>query len=366
MRPVVNLLWCRPGKVGGSEEYLARQLVGLHAAAPDISPRLVVPPGFVEAHPELSDLESSVGPVWTAGRTGRLAAELTWLPRRLRGGDLVHHGGGTVPARSPRPVVLTIHDIQYVAYPQYFSAARLRYLRAAMPPSVQRARVVAVPSEFVKATVVDTFGADRDAVVVVPHGVDVAPAERRPSEAVLRQRYGLGDRRVLVFPAITHPHKGHRFLLDVVAAAWTHPDIVVVLLGGEGSAESDVRAAIDRLGLAGRVVRPGRVPSDDRDGLIALAEALVFPSEYEGFGAPVLEAMALGTPVVCSDAPALAEVAGDAAVVRPLDVDAWAGALDAVGAERVELIERGRARAAGFTTAISGAALARAYRLALS
>ena len=79
-------------------------------------------------------------------------------------------------------------------------------------------------------------------------------------------------------------------------------------------------------------MRPGRVSDADRDGLIAGAEALVFPSEYEGFGAPVLEAMALGTPVVCSDRAALPEVAGDAALVRPLDPDAWEGALDEVAA----------------------------------
>jgi glycosyltransferase involved in cell wall biosynthesis len=91
----------------------------------------------------------------------------------------------------------------------------------------------------------------------------------------------------------------------------------------------------------------------------------VFPSEYEGFGAPALEAMALGTPVICGDQTALPEVVGDAAVVRPLTVGAWAGALDAVDAMRPQLIERGRQRAAGFTTAVSGAALAAAYRLAL-
>ena len=79
-------------------------------------------------------------------------------------------------------------------------------------------------------------------------------------------------------------------------------------------------------------MRPGRVPAADRDGLIALAEALVFPSEYEGFGAPVLEAMALGTPVICSDRAALPEVAGDAAVVLPPTVDAWADALATVAA----------------------------------
>lgn len=364
MNPVVNLLWCRPGRVGGSEEYLARQLVGLRGVAPPIAPRLIVPPGYADAHPELAHLDVETAPRWTGRRAGRLLAEWIWLPGRLGGADVVHHGGGTGPSRSPGPVVLTIHDLQYLTFPRYFSTARLRYLRAAMPPSVRRATVVATPTEFVKATVVDAFGIDPASVVVVPHGVDVGG--RMPSEAVLRQRYGLGDRRVLVFPAITHPHKGHLFLLDVLAAAWTHPDIVLVLLGGEGAAEADVRAAIARLGLADRVVRPGRVPAEDRDGLIALAEALVFPSEYEGFGAPVLEAMALGTPVVCSDAAALPEVAGDAAVVRPLAREAWAGALDDVGAERAGLIERGRLRAALFTATTSGAALARAYRQAVT
>ena len=113
-------------------------------------------------------------------------------------------------------------------------------------------------------------------------------------------------------------------------------------------------------------MRPGRVPAADRDGLVALAEALVFPSEYEGFGAPALEAMALGTPVICSDSAALPEVVGDAGVVVPLTVEAWADALSVVAAERDALVERGLRRAAGFTTSASGSALAVAYRRALA
>lgn len=361
----VNLLWCRPGRVGGSEEYLARQLAGLGQAAPDVALRLLVPPGYAAAHPDLVR-RADVGTGWrgTGTRPGRLAAEIAWLPRRLAGVDVVHHAGGTVPARSPRPIVLTVHDLQYLRYPRYFSAPRRRYLSWALPRSIARAAVVAVPSEFVATTVGEAFGAPGPPVVVVPHGIDpplVAPAR----EAELRARYGLGDRRVLVYPAITHPHKGHRFLLDVLARAWTHPDLVLVLLGGEGAAEAEVRRAVAAAGLGARVVRPGRVPAADRDGLVALAEALVFPSEYEGFGAPVLEAMALGTPVVCSDRAALPEVAGGAAVVRPLELDAWAGALDAVAADRDGLVVRGRARAARFSAAASGAALAGAYRRAI-
>ena len=100
----------------------------------------------------------------------------------------------------------------------------------------------------------------------------------------------------------------------------------------------------------------------DRNGLLAMAEAMVFPSEYEGFGAPVVEAMALGTPVVCSDATCLPDVVGPAAVVRPLRLDAWADALDEVGRRRDELVAAGRDRARRFTTAVSGRSLLDAYR----
>ncbi len=146
-----------------------------------------------------------------------------------------------------------------------------------------------------------------------------------------------------------------------MAEHWTDPDLRLVLLGGKGTAEADVVADIARLGLEQRVVRPGRVPDADRDGLLAAADALVFPSEYEGFGAPVVEAMALGTPVICSDQPALAEVVGDAGLVLPLEIDAWARALETVAARADAMRSAGRARARAFTTERSGAALVEAY-----
>jgi alpha-1,3-rhamnosyl/mannosyltransferase len=108
------------------------------------------------------------------------------------------------------------------------------------------------------------------------------------------------------------------------------------------------------------------VPGDDRDALIAGATALVFPSRYEGFGAPLIEAMALGTPVVCGDHPALREVAGSAAIVLPDDVDAWSGALEEVGRRRAELIAAGHERLELYTLAISGGALVDAYHRTLS
>jgi len=362
MRVGVNLLWCLPGGVGGSEEYLVRQLHGLRDVAPEVDATLFVVPGFAGAHPDLAaGHEIVVSSLDARRRSRRVLTEMTWLPPRLQGVDVVHHGGGTVPPRSPQPVLLTLHDVQYRTYPGYLTTLKRAYLRLAVPRSVRHATVVAVPSEYVRTTIVDGFRIEPERVVVVPHGVDV-PATVTPDDE-LRARYGLGDRRYVVYPALTHPHKQHRFLLDLLAGPWSDPDLALVLLGGRGLAEDEVAAAIASLELGPRVIRPGRVPEADRDGLIAGATALVFPSEYEGFGAPVLEAMALGTPVVCSDRAALPEVAGDAALVRPLALDAWAGALDDI--DRDAMATAGRARAAAFSTAASGAALADAYRRCL-
>ncbi len=363
----VNLLWCVPGDVGGSEEYLVRQLVGLGEAKRELDLTLYCLASFEQAHPELARLASMATPkVDGADRKRRIVAEHTWLARRTRSADLVHHGGGTAPALGGRPIVLTIHDLQYETFPEYVHPAKLRYLRWAMPRSVDRASVIAVPTEYVRSTVIERFSVDPATVVVVRHGVEPTLGGDAPSEEDLRATYGLGDGPVIVLPAITHPHKGHEFLLDLMATRWKDPALRLVLLGGRGLADDAVEQAIRRLRLTDRVVRPGRVSDEHRDGLIGLAHALVFPSQYEGFGAPVVEAMALGTPVVCSDQAALAEVVGAAGLVLPLEPDAWSDALDRVETDRDAMRSAGLVRAQAFTAAESGADLADAYAQAVA
>ncbi|MEX2628177.1 MAG: glycosyltransferase [Ilumatobacteraceae bacterium] len=271
MRVAVNLLWCIPGQVGGSEEYLARQLQGLTAVDPGAdraSPTLFTLPTYPAAHPELADRFPIVSPRFSGQRRGRrVIAEHTWLRRRARAGpgrsdgfDLVHHGGGTAPMTGSRPTVLTIHDLQYLEHPHFVSPRKLRYLRAAVPRSVARASIVAVPSEFVRGTVVDALGVDPDRVVVVPHGIDAPAWPVVEDEAALRARWGLGTGPVLVYPAITHPHKNHRLLLDTMRHHWAdEPDLRLVLLGGRGAADAEVERAIHEHGLHDRVVRPRRV-----------------------------------------------------------------------------------------------------------
>ncbi|MFK8023461.1 MAG: glycosyltransferase family 4 protein [Ilumatobacter sp.] len=361
----VNLLWCVPGQVGGSEEYLVRQLLGLADHA-EFRPKLYCVPGFEAVHTELANrMEFVVAPVDGASRARRVVTEHSWLARRTTSAALVHHGGGTAPVVGGRPIVLTIHDIQYETYPHYVHPLKLRYLRSIVPSSARRAAVVVVPSEYVRGTVIERFGLDPDRVCVVRHGVEAGLGGDAGPADELRGRYGLGDGPVFVLPAITHPHKGHRFLLETMARHWDDPETRLVLLGGAGAADGEVSAAVSELGLADRVVRPGRVSAADRDGLIALADALVFPSEYEGFGAPVIEAMALGTPVVASDRTALPDVVGDAGLVLPLEHEAWADVPATVASRRDDLRAAGARRAATFTAAASGSDLAAAYRRAI-
>lgn len=362
----VNLLWCVPGEVGGSEQYLVRQLLGLASQPTRFSPTLFCLRSFVAAHPELRARYPMIaGDISGTSRPRRIIAEHTWLRRRTDDADIVHHGGGTAPLVGRRPIVLTIHDLQYLTHPEYLTPMKRRYLERAIPRSVRRAAVVAVPTEYVRATVVNAYGIDPERVVVVPHGVEPSLGAGAPSASDVRRSFGIGPGRFVVYPAITHPHKNHRFLLELMARHWTDPDLRLVLPGGPGAAEAEVAADIVRLGLEQRVIRPGRVSDADRDGLVRAADALVFPSEYEGFGAPAVEAMALGAPVICSDQPALADVVGDAGLVLPLDLDAWADALDVVADRSDELREAGRRRAGEFTAERSGAALGDAYELAI-
>lgn len=358
----VNMTWCRPGQVGGSEEYLCRQLLGLPENIFDLE--IFAPRGFVAAHPELAsryvitELRHD-----STSRLRRMWSESTWLYRRTRRSSLVHHGGGTVPEVHRSPTLLTIHDLQYLEYPQYFRASRLAYLRWVMPRSAQRATLIAVPSAFVQASVVAAYGIDVERVVVVPHGVEATLGAHATDSDRLRSKYGLGTGPLVVLPAVTHPHKGHQFLFDVMERYWISQGVTLVLIGGAGLAENEVCRRLDKEPLRQHVIKLGRVSTADRDGLIAMAEAMVFPSEYEGFGAPVIEAMALGTPVITSDRACLPEVVGDAGVVVPLEVDAWAEVLDDVRSRGDELLQKAQYRLRRFTAEESGAALAAAYRL---
>lgn len=357
-------MWCVPGAVGGSEDYLVRQLLGI--SNNDFEITVCAPKGFTAAHPEIADRHRIIEMNQDGrSRPRRVVAESTWLYEQSRGSALVHHGGGTIPIRHRRPTVLTIHDLQYREFPQYVRPHKLAYLKTVMPRSARRADVIAVPTQFVKQTVVHAYGIDPDRIKVVQHGIESSLGGGATSENELRSKYSLGDRPMVILPAMTHPHKGHLFLLDVMEKYWNAQGIQLVLIGAAGLAEDAVNQRLNTSVLAGCVKKLGRVSTSDRDGLIKMATALVFPSEYEGFGAPIIEAMALGTPVISSDLACLPEVMGDAGLVLPLVAEAWAKAVEQVDSSRGTYLELAARRLENFSAEASGKALAEAYRMAL-
>ena len=367
LRVGVNLLWLRTGQVGGSQEYLLRQLTGLcEMNDNEFDVTLFVQPGFAQHHEQLAKMYRCVeAPKHRGMRVLRILLEQTWLAVKARKFDLMHHGGGTMPRFAGRRTVLTIHDVQYLSFPENFSRVRLAYLSRIVPRSVDRASIITTPSEYVRQKLVTEFMISPAKVKVVRHGIDDQLGRSATSEQELRQRLRLENKIVLFLPAVTHPHKNHKFLLQLMKSHWVDKNLVLVCAGGKGRGEVEFMREVRRLNLDERVVRLDRVVDDDRDGLLKLAEALVFPSLYEGFGAPVIEAMQLETPVIASDCAALPEVVGDAGVVVPLDLNLWASALNTVAIRRDTLIAAGKVRAINFSIANSGKDLAQAYRAAM-
>ena len=261
------------------------------------------------------------------------------------------------------PCVLTIHDLRPLDLPEGFSRTKVAYLRTVLPRSVRRAAVVTAPSEQVVAEIEARFGVPRDRLRAVPHGIGADLFDPVPPAEVDRVRavYDLAG-RWLLYPVITYPHKDHVTLVRAFARlARTHPDVDLVLTGGEGPAEPEVARAIAASGVADRIRRTGRVPRADLDALLEGATAVAFPSRYEGFGNGALEALAKGTPVVAADATSLPEVVGDGGLlVTPGDAGAWADALARVlddDALAARLGAAGRVHAARFTDRAGAEAL---------
>ena len=329
MKVGINLLWMVPGTVGGSETYMARLLSGLAERSSDLDYTIFALPRFREAHPVLAKtFKMAYGPVSGRRKSARIATENSWLAAqcKLRKIDLVHHAGGTMPYfRTARPV-LTVHDLQYLYYPDYFTKTKLSWLKMNVPRSAEQARLIMTPSGFSRRTVIERLNIDPSIVVVVPHGI--SPREGRDQPREVRSTYDIAE-RFFLYPAITYPHKNHLILLDAFARVLkVHPDCSLVLTGARGSMETTIASTVRELGIEDRVRRLGYVPSRDLDALYHDATAMTFPSRFEGFGAPILEAMSRGCPVIAADATAIPEVVTDAGrLVSPDNAEDWASAM---------------------------------------
>lgn len=336
----LSLLTLVPGVSGGSEVYVRELLRRLEAHAAFVY-RILLPPSAADTGGGL--------PSVVAGHGGPrpLALLCSALGRPLRNADLVHYPLTVPVPRAKIPTVVTLHDLQHRDLPQLFSRAERTYRSIAYDRAAQRADAVIVISEFVRGRALELLGLDPSKVHVTPLGLDHATL--RPGTDA-REPF-------LYYPARPWPHKNHGTLFEALALIRRErPDLRLVLTGGG-----------ELPPLPEGVEALGHVPRARVIGLLQRASALVFPSLYEGFGLPPLEAMACGTPVACSNAGALPEVVGDAArLFDPRDPRAIADATLEVLSDRGPWVERGLARAAGFSWDETASATEDVYRALLT
>ena len=272
------------------------------------------------------------------------------LPRAARraGCDLVHSLASTGPAGGAFTRVTTVHDLNYLIVPEAHFGVRALGMRVLVPLAARRSHRVLAVSEATRDDLVGRLRLDPARIDVVPNGLG-QPATATPTpEAELRDRFELGERAVVLSLSAKRPHKNLPRLLDALALIPAERRPIAVLPGYPTPHEAELRDQAARIGVEARF--PEWLSEADVEGLFALCAAFVFPSLYEGFGLPVLEAMARGVPVAISDRGSLPEVAGDAALrFDPTDAGAIAGAIEQLLADPGDLAERGRAQAARFT-----------------
>jgi glycosyltransferase involved in cell wall biosynthesis len=282
--------------------------------------------------------------------------------------DLVHYPVTVPLPRTRLPTVVTVHDLQHQDLPEAFGTAERLWRRWAYDRAARTATRVITPSEHSRRRVVEQLGIDPSRATAIPLGIDhdrFRP-DREPDDESILEELGC-DREYVLYPANLWPHKNHARLLDGFARSRVNAQLVLTGQAYGGLPQLMARAA--ELGLAARVRHLGFVPSRAMPALMRGARGLVFPSLYEGFGSPPLEAMACGCPVASSDRGSLAEVCGDAALpLDPEGADSIAEAIVKLATEedvRADLRERGLRHAAGFTWERAAAEHRRVYREAV-
>ncbi len=370
----LNLLYLVPSKVGGTEVYARLLVHALAAAQPDW--RWVVYCGrdarealAAEHWPASVRIVASPRP--SADKASRAALEQSWLAWRAGRDalDLLHSLGTTTPLRTRCPRVVTVHDLIYMHYPETFPRAARVALKVLVGPGARGASRVIADSQAGKDDIARHLRVPAHRIDVAHLGANITRVEATP-ESEVRARFGLEGRQVCLCVSAALVHKNLDALIEAFGRlAANRPDLALVIAGHAGREGERLRAAAARTGHASRVVLTGWISSADLEALYDLAACCVYPSLLEGFGLPLLEAMARGVPIASADASSLPEVAGDAAeLFDGRDVPSIGRAIERLLDDRAHvegLIERGLARVGLFTWERCAAATLASYERAL-
>jgi glycosyltransferase involved in cell wall biosynthesis len=371
----LNLIFLVPGETGGME-IAARELIPplLEQAPAGTRFTAFINREAAEARggPWGTDLPAITVPVRARNRTQWVLGEQAALPplASKAGVDLVHSLATTAPLWGRFRRVTTIHDLIYARYPEAHGGLRAKGMRALVPAAARRSDRVIADSQSTADDLVSLVGVEAARIDVVPLGLGTVRREPGLDEAAVRARFELGSRAVLLSLSAKRPHKNLAALIEALATIPAERRPALVLAGYPTPYEDELRARAARAGVEGDVHFLGWLDSHDVEGLWSVADAFVFPSLYEGFGLPVLEAMARGVPVACSNVSSLPEVAGDAALLfDPHDREQIAGAIARIledGELRKRLIARGIERVREYTWERTARLTLDVYRRALA
>lgn len=348
----INLLWLRPGEVGGSESYIRRVLRALALHDPNTTLHLFGTAAAIGAvRPADASVEEYITAATALPPRRRIVVERTWL-RSVVGAplQLLHHPAGTVPFVNNVPSVVTMHDLQPLHDPMNFSATKRRFLAKAIPAALDRSTIITTPSDWVRNDIIEMFDIAPDRIHTVSAFAEVRDlaVSTEPSPR-LSKIFAEGP--VLFYPAMTLGHKNHAMLFEAFRRARQREvDLQLVCVGAIGRDHDEIAALAHETSSGIHLL--GHVERSDLDSLFLRSESLVFPSTFEGFGLPIIEAQHAELPVIASNATALAEVAGDSAILLDHDdIDAWAGAMEArlTQTERAQHVALGRKNASRYS-----------------
>jgi glycosyltransferase involved in cell wall biosynthesis len=293
----------------------------------------------------------------------RLPIPVEWFTGPI---DIFHSTDFVLPPVRQARTILTVHDLTFMRLPQCAEVGLRAYLNKVVPRSIERANLVLADSQSTKNDLIELLGVSPDKIEVVYAGVErrFRPMEGEMALQRVKKRYGLNFSFILSLGTL-EPRKNFSGLIEAYALM-RDKELKLVIAGGKGWLYDEIFARVEELGLEDKVIFPGFIADEDLPALYNLAKLFVFPSLYEGFGLPPLEAMACGTPVVTSDRPSLPEVVGEAGLmVEATDSKALAEAMERVLMDenlRGEMREKGLKQAEKFTWEAAAEKLLDVYR----